>query len=254
MSEQNKKQAEYELNIFKKFADAAPLNIIKESIESCSPKDHEPDIYCKLENGDALYFELTEFVSQKDIGILRSKGSFQHRINKWLDRDECSNEHNEATRHFKKKFDKRVIHITANRQPKVSNDRQFKHFIEQCCLLDPNITTKQTVDITNINHVNVYQSNRAAEFNMSLFGWSSDAPNSALNKIERWANKKNKPSFEHPIHLFTYIEKALFKQSEEEITDLVRKTATKIPESDFAHLWLFDCNSNKVLFSSDTND
>lgn len=56
------KQKYRELLIFKEFAEVSPLCIDINSIESRDPP--EPDIVCLLQNGNYVYFELTELIDR----------------------------------------------------------------------------------------------------------------------------------------------------------------------------------------------
>ncbi|HET6889790.1 MAG TPA: hypothetical protein VFH31_01705, partial [Pyrinomonadaceae bacterium] len=67
-------QAELERDVFRRFAEIAPMAIALESVQNRMPP--EPDILCKLQSGKSVAFELVEVCNPKNAKLLFSA----HRI------------------------------------------------------------------------------------------------------------------------------------------------------------------------------
>jgi len=136
-------QGKREIKIFKKFADICPCRIYINSIKKKDPP--EPDIFCKLENGLELSFELVECL---DNSIAKTT-SDQVSLKYFLD-DEKNKLPLCKRMRFKWKYKNALIYIAFNEKLQlIKRKRSIPYLIDFLLNLNENQIKKDEIEIND---------------------------------------------------------------------------------------------------------
>ena len=134
-------QGKREIQIIKKFADICPYKINLYSIEKKDPP--EPDIFCKLENGLELSFELVECLDNPIAKTLSDQVSLKYLL------DDEKNKLPLCKRmRFKRKYKNALIYIAFNKKYSlIRRKRSIPYLVNFLLNLDENQIKKDEIEL-----------------------------------------------------------------------------------------------------------
>ena len=234
-------QGKREIQIVKKFADICPYKINLNSIKKKDPP--EPDIFCKLDNGLELNFELVECLDNSIAKTTSDQISLKYLLD-----DEKNKLPLCKKMRFKRKYRNALIYIAFNEKlPLIRRKRSIPYLIDFLLNLNENQIKKDGIEINDCPEIKWFNIQRGAFVGpmfrvegVTFFGVS------ILKEIRDKFNKeyatKNKIDLLAYYALQPEISKKHWLQ---ETADYIKDNITNSP---FNRVWIYSYTKNKILF------
>ena len=230
-----------EIQIIKKFAEICPYKIDATSIKKEDPP--KPDIYCKLENGVELNFELVEFLDNSIAKMTSNQTTLKH----LLDGEKNKLPFCKRWR-FNQKYKHVLIYVAFNKKLSLNKRKKsIPHLIDFLLNLDEEQIKKEEIKINNCPEIKWFNIRRGA-YTGPMFrveGFTSFGV-SFLKEIKNKFNKKYEVG--NKIDLLAYYALQPEIPSNHWLKEMTDYIKDNIANSPFNRVWIYSCTNNKILF------
>lgn len=245
-------QTKQELKVFKSFAKHYPCKIEINSIEKRYPP--EPDIYCKLVNGEKISFEITECVDNR---IMKKWSDYTELRN--LIKTEIQNLSDEDKRELHKKYYDASILVIFNENFTVrKKEKSIPFLIEYLLSIPTKNNLSGEIEIKSIKEIKRIFITRTRGYNkvpdIDLPGIVTDFDEYSLKTIKNKFSKNYQTDNEIELIIYYYyqyditdLNKINFIKTVDFIKtiDFIKENISK---TSFKRVWLYSYTNDKVLY------
>ncbi len=235
-------KANREKEIFELFAVASTLAIDTSSIENRKPP--EPDIRCRLDNGETVAFELTELIDEQHMERLaktaNTKDALYNHYENYLSSDQ--------RKLFDLLYNHAFLHFDFSIDSKLKERRNKFNFIFDLLLSCPEPLSEFEIRhcpklMPILDTIRVSKSRiNGPLFDVGNFGRLGDPTKPAILK-----KLYKKYECNYPIELVAYINWQLLPP-EEVWKHAVNSAAKNLSSSQFRKIWVYDLVNDKIEF------
>lgn len=231
-----------EIQIFNKFVGICPYKINATSVKKENPP--KPDIYCKLENGVELSFELVEFLDNSIAKMTSNQTTLKHLLD-----DEKNKLPSCKRMRFIQKYKHALIYIAFNKKFSLTKRKKsIPRLINFLFNLDVKEIKEDEMEIAACPEIKWFTIRRGV-FNGPMFrveGVTSFGV-SFIKKIKEKFNKNYETG--NKVELLAYYALQPEISSDywlKEMTDYIKNN---IANSPFNRVWIYSYTDNEILFS-----
>lgn len=232
---------ERELGLFEEFAKVCPMKIDLASIEKRQPPD--PDIYCRMEDGTQLHFELVEVVDSGLATAISQQSRLQRKLEEAVTQDV----------ELRGSFANALIAVGF--EPNRSMQRR-RNLVPQVLQLLKELPGgfEGKIDLANSGRASGLARLHVArgDFVGPSFHVDSATPFSDPTLETVFAKLRRAYAVSTPLHLLAFFVAQPMDAGTEWRPGLEDQIRMLLRESSFQAVWLFECGSGRVLRVGDT--